>query len=233
MIKIRKSSDRGLHREDWLTSYHTFSFHTYYDPAFMGFRDLRVINEDRVVGGQGFGLHPHENMEIISLVLEGVLEHRDNLGNREAIHAYELQRITAGTGIFHSEINPLPDKAVHFLQIWIIPRKQGLRPSYEIRKFPDRPFNKLITLASPEPGENSAQIQQDVTLYFGAFQKEHELDYPVDVNRHLWVQVISGSLADSKNGGILSEGDGAAISQESNIALQALEDSEFLLFDLE
>ena len=232
MIKIRKSSDRGHHKEDWLSSFHTFSFHTYYDPAHMGFRDLRVINEDRVAGGRGFGMHPHEEMEIISFVLMGELQHRDNLGNTDVIRPYELQRITAGKGMYHSEVNPLPDDEVHFLQMWILPDKHGLPPSYEIKKFPDRPYDKLILLASPDGSENSAQIQQDVRLYFGLFQEGHELDFVTDVNRHIWVQVMYGALRSETHGVTLAEGDGAAISEETALTLRAQEHSEFLVFDL-
>lgn len=230
MLKLRRAAERGHHREGWLSSYHTFSFHTYYDPAHMGFRDLRVINEDRVAGGRGFGMHPHQDMEIISLVLEGQLEHRDNLGNRETIGPYQLQRITAGTGILHSEVNPLPDQEVHFLQIWILPERQGLPASYEIRSFAEIPTGRLILLASPDGQDNSAVLRQDVRLHLGRLKPAQVLDHPLDPDRFAWLQVISGSL--DCNQTRLQQGDGAAISAEGGLRLQPVQEVEFLLFDL-
>ena len=230
MINIRNSSERGHHQEDWLNSYHTFSFHTYYDPDNMGFRNLRVINEDRIAPSRGFGMHPHENMEIISLVFEGTLEHRDNLGNREIIGPYQLQRITAGTGMTHSEVNPLPDKPVHFLQIWILPKRQNLEPSYQIKKLTKRPANKLTLLVSPDGREGSATLQQDVLLYLGNLQPGKTLNYSIHSGRHAWLQIVSGSL--HCNGHILKSGDGAAISDVSDLEIRGQERAEYLLFDL-
>lgn len=229
MITLRKSSERGHHREDWLSSYHTFSFHTYYDQAHMGFRDLRVINEDRVAGGTGFGMHPHNDMEIVSLVLSGKLEHRDNLGNTEVIGPYELQRITAGTGLFHSETNPGSEE-VHFFQIWILPERKGLEAGYEIRKFPRRPANALTLLASPHARDGSAVIRQDALIHYGQLETGHNLVYRPETGRHLWLQLVTGELEVLDK--TLGEGDGAAISDEGSVTLAAGKNTEFLLFDL-
>jgi hypothetical protein len=229
VITLRKSAERGQHQEDWLSSYHTFSFHTYNDPRHMGFRNLRVINEDRVSGGRGFGMHPHQDMEIISLVLEGKLEHRDNLGNREIIGPYELQRITAGTGILHSETNPAAE-AVHFLQIWILPERQGLEAGYEIRKFPLRPKNELTLLASPDGRQDSARIRQDVLLYYGHLECGTSMEYRLTKDRHAWLQIIGGAL--ECRGLSLRGGDGAAVSDEESLFLVGGKETEFLLFDL-
>jgi redox-sensitive bicupin YhaK (pirin superfamily) len=230
MIVLRKSSDRGHHREDWLSSFHTFSFHTYYDPIHMGFRNLRVINEDRVAADRGFGMHPHQEMEIISFVFEGALEHRDNLGNREIIGPYELQRITAGTGIVHSEMNPSPKKEVHFLQIWVLPARERLDPGDEIKYFPERPLNQLTTLTSPDGRENSAIINQDVILYYGLLDHQNEINYTLGRGRYGWLQVVRGSIV--SNGQKLNIGDGAAISNVEKLELIGEEKAEFLLFDL-
>jgi len=230
MIRIRKSLDRGHHKEGWLESRHSFSFHNYHDPAHMGFRNLRVINEDHIAPDTGFGMHPHEDMEIITFVLSGRLQHRDDMGNVESIGPYELQRLTAGRGIRHSETNPDKEKEVHLFQMWVLPQEQGLEPGYEIRRFPERKLDALTLLASPDGRDGSAVIRQDVRLYYGALESGCGLAIPLERGRHGWLQLIRGRLVLS--GKPLETGDGAAISEEPQLRLQAEEASEFLLFDL-
>ncbi len=231
MIKIRKSEDRGHFQSDWLDSYHTFSFDTYQDPGHMGFRTLRVINQDRVKGGHGFPLHPHRDMEIISLILQGSLEHRDSLGNREIIGAGELQRITAGTGIRHSEQNPSPTEEVHFLQIWILPERPGLEPTYEIKGFAGAvKSGELLLIGSRDGRDHSARIHQDVDLFLGRLEPDQQLSYGLSPGRHAWLQMIRGVL--DINGTVLEAGDGAALSDHQKLQLTAGEKADFLLFDL-
>lgn len=230
MLTLRKSQDRGHFKADWLDSYHTFSFDTYRDPAHMGFRTLRVINEDRVAPGEGFALHPHRDMEILSFVLEGALRHRDDLGHEELIRAGEVQRICAGSGIMHSEHNPSPTEPVHFLQIWIFPEAKGLKPSYEKKSFiPNRP-NSLQLLASRDGREGSVTIHQDVALYTGELGTGKALESGCARGRYVWVQLISGELelGDER----LCTGDGAALSEAGGLRLVATRDARFLLFDL-
>ncbi len=230
MIALRKSADRGHVQLDWLSSYHSFSFDTYYNPDYMGFRSLRVINQDRVAPGKGFPLHPHSDMEILSLVLEGALKHRDNLGSEEIIRAGELQRISAGTGVMHSEYNPSEGEDVHFLQIWILPECQGLKPGYEKKRFATKTINALQLFASRQGREDSAIVHQDTDLYIARFEAGHSLNHPMASGRHAWLQLISGRL--ELNGNRLQPGDGAAVSEETELQLRAEEDAEFLLFDL-
>lgn len=230
MITLRKSQDRGHFSTDWLDSSHTFSFDTYHDPEHMGFRTLRVINEDRVQAGGGFPLHPHRDMEILSFVLEGALKHRDNLGHEEVIRAGEVQRISAGTGVMHSEFNPSDSEEVHFLQIWIIPEKKGLKPSYEKRQFEPRGRNSLRLLASRDGKGGAAIIHQDVVLYAGEVEAGHTIDYPLKEGRHAWVQVISGEL--ELGAERLASGDGAAVSEERVLSLSTAREAKFILFDL-
>jgi hypothetical protein len=230
MIRLRKSSERGRADMGWLDSRHTFSFASYYDPNHMGFRTLRVINEDRVAARGGFPLHPHRDMEILSVVLEGALEHGDSLGHREVIGAGAVQRITAGRGLQHSEANPSASEAVHFLQIWIEPRETGLPPSYEIVR-PPRAGNGLTLLASPDGRNGSARIEQDALVFDGSFGPGVQLDYRLAPGRGAWVQVVSGGL--QLNGLALTAGDGAAVEEIATLELEAgAAGTRYLLFDL-
>jgi redox-sensitive bicupin YhaK (pirin superfamily) len=230
MITLRKSAERGHFRADWLDSRHTFSFDTYHDPAHMGFRALRVINEDRVAPGAGFPLHPHRDMEIVTFILAGALEHRDDLGHREVIHAGEVQRITAGTGIRHSEANPSATEEVHLLQIWLFPEAKGLAPSYETRRFDALAGNGLRLLASRDGREGSALIHQDVSLYAGALSTGSRREIRLAPGRHAWLQMTGGAL--TLNKATLAAGDGAAISEEETLELRADGEAAFILFDL-
>ncbi len=230
MINVRKSEERGHANHGWLDTFHTFSFASYYDPDHMQFRMLRVINEDRIQGGQGFDTHPHEDMEIVTYIIDGVLEHRDSMGNGSLIRPNELQRMTAGTGITHSEFNPT-DRETHLLQIWIQPEQKALQPSYEQRAFPAlREPNSLTLLASPDGREGSLKIHQDVEIHGGRTKAGDEMEYAIKTGRHVWVQLVKGRLF--INGRSLKAGDGAAISEEERIILTAVTKSEFLLFNL-
>jgi redox-sensitive bicupin YhaK (pirin superfamily) len=231
MITVRKSNERGHFNFGWLDTFHTFSFADYYDPEFMGFRDLRVINEDRIAPGQGFPTHGHRDMEIITYVISGALSHRDSMGNGETIFPDEVQRMTAGTGVLHSEFSS-PDENTHLLQIWIVPERRGLEPSYEQKRFPRETKRGSLRLIASRNGEDdSVMINQDVKVFASVLDSGETISYAVAPGRHCWLQVISGKL--DVNGSGLSAGDGAAISDESEIRLTAAEDNtEFLLFDL-
>ncbi len=231
MIKIRKSKDRGFKDHGWLRTYHTFSFSDYYHPAFMGFRTLRVINEDYVEPGKGFGTHAHQDMEIITYVLEGTLAHKDSMGNGSTIVPGEVQRMTAGTGVTHSEFNHSHEEWVHLLQIWILPSQKSLAPSYEQQTFPkeDR-RNQLCLIASPTQEQKSVLIHQNVRIFASLLEVGQALLYQVPPRRHVWIQVARGTL--SLDGQTLDQGDGAALSEERQISLQAETEAEFLLFDL-
>ena len=230
MITVRKSPERGHVRQDWLDSRHTFSFGEYHDPDQMGFGALRVINEDRVQPGRGFPLHPHHDMEIITFIIAGALEHRDDMGNREIIHAGEIQRITAGSGIRHSEANPSDSEPVHLLQIWIFPEEKGLPPGYEMKRFASAPDNTLSLLVSRDGRENSALLHQDASVYYAKLDAGRNLENHVNPGRHAWVQMIHGALA--LNGNRLEGGDGAAVGEETVLNFTADENSTFILFDL-
>jgi quercetin 2,3-dioxygenase len=232
MIKIRRAKERGHANYGWLDTYHTFSFNTYNDERFMGFRSLRVINEDKVLAGQGFGTHGHRDMEIISYVVSGALAHKDSTGGEEILRPHEVQRMTAGTGIRHSEYNPLEKEDVHFLQIWILPEKENLTPGYEQTYFaPEDKKGRLKLVASRAGTDGSVKINQDVQLYASILDKDEAVSHGLAENRHGWVQVIKGSL--EINGQFLNASDGAAISHESLLKIKALEDgTEFLFFDL-
>lgn len=231
MITVRKSQERGHVHQDWLDSRHTFSFGEYHDPEHMGFRALRAINEDRVQPARGFPLHPHQDMEIITFIIEGELEHRDDMGNREIIRAGEIQRITAGAGIRHSEANPSEREPVHLLQIWIFPEEKGLPPDYELKRFASAPDNELSLLLSREGREGSARLHQDAAVYFARLEAGRKLELTLDPGRHAWLQVIDGAL--DLNGIRLGSGDGAAASDEKMLKLTVREDSRFILFDLQ
>ncbi|CAE1151224.1 pirin family protein [Serratia rhizosphaerae] len=228
MIYLRKAKDRGHANHGWLDSWHTFSFANYYDPNFMGFSALRVINEDRIDGGQGFGTHPHKDMEILTYVLDGTVEHQDSMGNKEQIQAGEFQIMSAGTGVRHSEYNASSDKLLHLYQIWIIPDTNGLPPRYEQRMF-DAPQGRQLVL-SPDAREGSLKVFQDMTLSRWALNKGEQAEYTVEAGRRVWVQVVRGSITINDNRAGAS--DALAIWDETALSLHADEDSEILLFDL-
>ena len=231
MIRERKSDERGHFDHGWLQTYHTFSFSRYYDPRHMGFRSLRVMNEDWIAPGQGFGTHGHEDMEIVTYVLEGALAHRDSLGSGDVLHPGELQRMTAGTGIRHSEFNASQTDPVHLYQIWLLPEREGLEPSYEQKAFPQgERHNRLRLVASPDGRDGSLTIRQDARLFLGSLDQDQEVVYALPVNRHAWLQVLRGSV--DLNGFALSAGDGAAISDELALKVRARGPAEVLLFDL-
>lgn len=231
MLKLRQAEDRGHADHGWLNSYHSFSFANYYDPDHMGFRGLRVINEDRVQPGQGFGTHPHRDMEIITYVLEGALQHRDSMGNGSIIRPGEVQRMSAGTGITHSEFNASADASVHFLQIWILPRKNGIVPGYEQKSFSNADRAGVFRLvASPDGRADSVTICADASLYAGIFDVGERVDFQLAKERHAWIHLARGRA--SINGQLLKAGDGAAISNEPVVKVEGIETSEVLLFDL-
>lgn len=230
MITIRPASERGHTDIGWLDSRHTFAFGDYFDPAHVGFGPLRVINDDRVAAGKGFGTHGHRDMEIISYVLAGALEHKDSLGTGSILKAGDVQRMTAGTGVRHSEFNPSPTEPVHFLQIWIIPAKQGLPPSYDERSIPlENKRGRLCLIASPNGRDDSMSIAQDAEMYAALLDEGEQATYQIRNGRQVWVQVARGTVTVS--GHHLQAGDGAAISDESAIELGGV-DAELLLFDL-
>jgi quercetin 2,3-dioxygenase len=232
MITLRKSGERGHANYGWLDTYHTFSFNTYYDPAHMRFRDLRVINEDRVQPGRGFGTHPHEDMEILTYVLAGALEHKDSMGTGSIIRPGDVQRMTAGTGITHSEFNPSRSEPVHLLQIWILPERLGLEPSYEQKTFAEGgKRGRLRLVASPDAREGSLTIHQDVDLYASLLEKDEGVIHTLSQGRHAWLQIVRGAA--SVNGQAVRAGDGAAVSNERTLEVHADEPSELLLFDLD
>jgi len=232
MITVRKASERGHARHGWLESLHTFSFADYFDTQHMGFRALRVINEDRVQPGRGFGAHSHQNMEIVSYVIDGALEHRDSLGNGSVIRPGDVQRMSAGTGVTHSEYNPSQTELVHFLQIWILPERDGLEPSYEQKHFSaDERRSRLRRVASRDGSDGSVVVHQDVSIYAGLLDPGDAALQPLAAGRHAWVQVVRGAVL--VNATRLREGDGAALSGEASLTLRADgEPAELLVFDL-
>lgn len=232
MITVRSTEVRGKASFGWLESKHTFSFGSYYDPKHMGFGDLRVINEDRIQPGKGFGTHSHRDMEIISYVLAGELEHKDSIGNGSVIRPGDVQRMSAGTGIAHSEFNASTTEPVHFLQIWILPNQTGIEPSYEQKHFPlAEKQGKLRLVASSDGRENSVTIHQDANLYVAVLNQGDRVSHVSDKHRSIWLQIARGSV--EINGQIFSAGDGVAITQENKIELAATSDNtEILLFDL-
>jgi hypothetical protein len=233
MIQVRKSEERGHANHGWLDTYHTFSFADYYDPMFMGFRSLRVINEDRVAPGEGFGMHGHRDMEILTYVVEGSLAHKDSMGHQEALGPNEIQRMSAGTGVRHSEFNPSKTERLHLFQIWIEPATIRTQPSYEqIRFDPEEKKNRLKRLAGPAGGNGAARINQDAHVFVAELAKGAEIPYTLRSNRAAWVHVVRGEVA--VNGVRLHTGDAAAVGGEENLALAGAgaESSEILLFDL-
>jgi redox-sensitive bicupin YhaK (pirin superfamily) len=233
MIRIRPSADRGHANHGWLETHFSFSFANYYDPKHMGFRDLRVINEDWVSAGKGFGAHPHNDMEIITYIIEGELSHRDSTGTEATIKQHDVQRMSAGTGVVHSEYNH-SDKPVHLLQIWIMPEADDLQPSYEDRAFPrEEKLNQLRLIASHDGRDGSTRINQNASVYASLLDSGKSLELDLAPGRHAWVQLVGGEL--EVNGTRLAKGDGAAISDESKLTLTSVSvkgAAEFLLFDL-
>jgi quercetin 2,3-dioxygenase len=231
MINIRRSKERGHADYGWLDTNYTFSFSNYYDPRFMGFRDLRVINEDFIEANQGFPTHGHRDMEILTYVMSGELSHKDSMGNGETIRPNEVQRMTAGTGITHSEYSSPTDKT-HLLQIWILPEEENLTPGYEQTFFaPEEKKGKLKLVASRAGTDGSVTIHQDVSLYSSILAKDESVEHNLAENRHAWIQIVKGSL--ELNGENLTQGDGAAVSNETLLQIKSLADeTEFLLFDL-
>jgi quercetin 2,3-dioxygenase len=231
MINVRKSADRGLASMDWLHSQHTFSFADFHDPEHMSFGPLRVINEDQIKPGTGFGTHGHQDMEILSYILKGELEHKDDIGNGSIIRSGEIQRMSAGTGVRHSENNPSEDVTNRFFQIWIIPESAGIEPGYEQNEIPEGARDgKLCLIGSRDGRGDSVTIHQDVELYSSILKPWDKVTHEISAGRGVWVQLASGAI--EINGTVLAVGDGAAIVEESTVEITASEDSEFLLFDL-
>jgi quercetin 2,3-dioxygenase len=232
MINVRKSAERGVGRHGWLTSHHTFSFANYYDPRNMGFRDLRVINEDTVEAARGFGAHQHENMEIISIVLEGALAHKDSTGGDGVLRRGEVQRMSAGSGVVHSEFNGSEREPVHFFQVWILPQEDGIAPGYEQKLFPEEDRRgKLQLLVAPGGKDGALDIHQDARLYSSILGEGQSVEHQLGEGRGAWLQVARGSV--QLNGVKLAQGDGAAIENESTLTITGAEnDAEVLLFDL-
>lgn len=230
-MKIRKANERGHAEHGWLDSYHTFSFSSYYDPEWMGYRSLRVINDDLVMPGMGFGTHPHRDMEIITYVLSGNLEHKDSMGNGRVIRAGDLQYMAAGTGVQHSEFNPSRDEAVHFLQIWIQPDRRGAKPAYAEKSLKDAPVGSLSLMVSKGGRENSIAINQDADLWLARLDRGQQVNHDLKTGRHAWLHVAEGEV--TLNDQVLKTGDAAAIDEKSRLVLKAEKSSQVLLFDLD
>ena len=231
MITIRPANERGGADHGWLDTKHTFSFSDYYDPRHMGFRHLRVINEDRVAPGRGFGSHGHRDMEILSFVVSGGLGHRDSMGKSEVIRPHEWQRMTAGTGVRHSEMNASKTEPVHFFQIWIMPEAESIAPGYEQKLFaPEEKTGRLRLVASRDGREGSLKIHQDVSVYTALLKGGEAVEHRLEPGRHAWLQVVKGTV--ELNGTRLGVGDGAAISEETALTINAAEEAEIMLFDL-
>lgn len=231
MIQIRKSDERGHFDHGWLKTYHSFSFAAYHDPEFMGFSALRVINEDFVAPGQGFGTHGHRDMEIVTYVLEGALAHKDSMGTGSQIRPGEVQRMSAGRGVLHSEFNGSNDKDVHLLQIWILPEQRGIQPSYEQKMFGEQDkLNRLRVVAAKDARDGAVKLHQDAAIYASVLEEGQRLEHRADPKRSYWVQVARGAI--ELNGKTLVAGDGAAIREESLLRFRGEKKSEFLLFDL-
>ncbi len=231
MITLRKSAERGHAHHGWLESWHSFSFADYYDPAHVRFGPLRVINEDIVQPGTGFDMHGHRDMEILTYVLSGTLRHRDSMGHGEDIRYGEVQVMSAGTGVQHSEVNPSPDEAVHLLQIWIMPERQGLTPGYQQKNFPlEHKLARWCLLASPDSAQSSLLIHQNARVFASRLDGDETLNYPLAAGRKAYLHVARGSL--HANGYALSAGDALMYSDETSVELDAARDAEVLLFDL-
>jgi redox-sensitive bicupin YhaK (pirin superfamily) len=230
MMTIRKSGERGHANHGWLDSYHTFSFADYYDPKHSNFRSLRVINEDFIAPGKGFGTHPHNDMEIITYIVKGALQHRDSMGNSAVMRAGDIQRISAGSGIMHSEFNASPSEPVHLLQIWLMPDRKGVKPGYVERSFANAEPNKLHLATSKTGRDGSIPINQDADLYFAKLNAGGKVELLLGAGRHAWLQLIEGQV--DVGGARLQAGDGAAFSQDDSLKLSAVDDAHFLLFAL-
>jgi redox-sensitive bicupin YhaK (pirin superfamily) len=231
MLQVRKSEERGIGAHGWLNSFHTFSFANYYDPKFMGFRSLRVINEDRIDGSTGFGSHPHKDMEIISYVVKGALEHQDSMGTKAIIKPGEVQRMSAGSGVVHSEKNKMENEDTHFFQIWIMPNQGGGTPGYGQKSFEtELNNNKLVLVVSENGRDGSIDIKQDADMYISRLKANETVDFTVRPQRGAWVQVVKGLI--NVNGVEIKTGDGLAIETEGVLNFKATGDSEFILFDL-
>jgi redox-sensitive bicupin YhaK (pirin superfamily) len=232
MITLRPSSERGHFNHGWLDTRHSFSFADYYDPHFMGFGVLRVINEDYVQPGKGFGTHPHNNMEIITYIISGALEHRDSMGNGSVIRPGEVQRMSAGSGITHSEFNPSSTESVHLLQIWILPNKRNIEPSYEQKNFQsERKAGEMCLVASPDGRNGSVTINQFADVHSVLMESGQSLEHSTKTEHNLYLQVIKGEISINKTK--LADGDGAAIKGESSLQIECVKAAEFLLFDME
>ncbi len=232
MRQLRRAAERGHFDHGWLKTYHTFSFADYHDPRHVRFRTLRVMNEDFVAPGRGFGTHPHRDMEIVTYVLSGALEHRDSMGNGEVLRPGEFQRMTAGSGITHSEFNPSADEPTHLYQIWLLPEARGLEPSYEQKRFPEEERrDRLRLVASPDAADGSLAIRQDARIWLATLGPDKQVTHPLETGRHAWLQVLRGSV---RTGDLeLAAGDGLAVSDESELAIVGSSESEILLFDLD
>jgi len=230
MMTIRKSNERGHAEHGWLDTYHTFSFADYYDPNWMGFRSLRVINDDLILPGQGFGMHPHRDMEIITYVLQGALAHKDSMGNGRVIKAGEMQYMSAGTGVLHSEFNPANNEATRLLQIWIVPDQKGVKPGYAERSLMEAEPGKLHLMTSKTGREGSVPIHQDADLWLGRLNPGQQVSHSLAANRYAWLHVAEGEV--TVNGKTLNTGDAVGVSKESKLDLSATKPSQVLLFDL-
>jgi redox-sensitive bicupin YhaK (pirin superfamily) len=231
MIRVRRAAERGHFDHGWLDTHHTFSFGDYYDPAHMGFRSLQVINDDRVQPGTGFGMHGHRDMEIVTYVLDGALEHRDSMGHGAVLRPGELQHMTAGTGIRHSEFNPSDREEVHLYQIWLLPDRKGLKPGYEQKAFPQEERRGTFRLvASPDGADGSLTIHQDARLFLAFLSPGEGVAHKIERGRAAWLQVLRGSV--KVLGHDLAAGDGVTVTEEDAISVQATAGSEVLLFDL-
>ena len=230
MRRIRKAQDRGHANHGWLNTHHTFSFANYHDPEQMGFRSLRVINDDTVLGGGGFDTHPHRDMEIITYVLSGALKHRDSMGTEAVMKAGDVQRISAGTGEFHSEFNYSPIDPVHLLQIWIVPDRRGAKPGYAEKSFAKAPRGVLNLVVSKAGRDGSIPINQDADLYVAKLDAGNEVRHALATGRHAWIHVAEGEA--EVNGELLKAGDALALSEESGVQVRALSESQVLIFDL-
>lgn len=230
MMKIRRANERGHAEHGWLDTYHTFSFADYYDPQWMGFRTLRVINDDLVMPGMGFGMHPHRDMEIITYILSGALEHRDSMGNGRVIKPGDVQYMAAGKGVRHSEVNPSREEAVRLLQIWIVPDQKGLKPRYAEKSFANAPTGKLHLVTSKAGRDGSIPINQDADLWLGKLGASETVCHSLAAQRHAWLHVAEGEV--TLNGETLRGGDAAAISDEQQMEISATKPSQVLLFDL-
>lgn len=231
MITLRKSDERGFADHGWLKSWHTFSFANYQDPKHVRFSVLRVINEDKIEGGEGFGTHPHNDMEIITYVIKGALEHKDSMGNSTIIRPGEVQRMTAGTGVTHSEFNHFKDQDTHLLQIWIFPDKKDYKPGYGQKSFEEASKkNNFVLVVSQDGREGSITMNQDASLYLSKPKAKEKIHFDISAGRKVWIQVVRGNLL--VNDIAIKDGDGLSASDEKNLQIVANKDSEFLLFDL-